>query len=156
VLLSWFHKPRDSIIFTINIQGFEKTGKIGDFIKNPTDKSVNSLILLVFQRITTLEAILLSNHTLESGIFQRIISFGSSILWNSLPGDMHFDGIESWGFSFLGIRPHRILSLYNLIPHLMDFDGIVSLGDSQFHGCLSLGIMDFMEFVPTDQSFYTI
>jgi hypothetical protein len=38
----------------------------------------------------------------------------------------------------------------------MDFDGIVSLGDFQFHGFLSLGVMDFMEYVPTDQSFYTI
>jgi hypothetical protein len=85
-----------------------------------------------------------------------MISCGFSILWNSLPGDMHFDGIESWGFSFPGIRPHRIHSSYNLIPHLMDFDGIVSLGDFQFHGCLTLGVMDFMEFVPTDQSFYTI
>jgi hypothetical protein len=38
----------------------------------------------------------------------------------------------------------------------MDFDGIVTLGDFQFHGFLALGVMDFMEFVPTVQSFYTI
>jgi hypothetical protein len=69
---------------------------------------------------------------------------------------MHFDGIESWRFSFLGIRPHRLHSSFNSIPHLMYFDGIVTLGDLQFHGFLALGVMDFMEFVPSDQSFYTI
>jgi hypothetical protein len=80
---------------------------------------------------------------------------------------MHFDGIEPWGFTiswtfglggngFHGICPHRTIILYNLIPHIMDFDGIVCLVDSKFHGLLALGAMDFMKFVPTEQSFHAI
>jgi hypothetical protein len=67
---------------------------------------------------------------------------------NSLPGDMHFVGIESWRFSFLGICPHKLHNSLNFIPHLWDFDGIVTLGGNGFHGICPLRSVLLYNFIP--------